>query len=324
MTARLLLAALCLIPALGWADDIRPLYVEIEEVEQFQFTVRVKKPPRIAEANRPRIQLPGHCTPTRQSPIAANSPATTWQCRQDIAGEEISLAYPRYQPANSSVIKVKFTSGESHTRALASGETRWQLPRREEAVSIATQYTRLGMEHIWIGYDHLLFLLCLIWIARSWQRIVLTITGFTLAHSVTLALSALEVVRVAVPPVEASIALSVLFLATEIIRNRRDTLTWRHPIAISSSFGLLHGLGFAAVLKEIGLPQTEVVTGLLFFNVGVEIGQIGFALVVIAVIHITMKLAPAGQAISLRHGLGYAVGCTSALWFIERTSAFLP
>ena len=160
---------------------------------------------------------------------------------------------------------------------------------REEVTTVAVQYTWLGMEHIWIGFDHLLFVLCLIWIAGSLRRILITITGFTLAHSVTLALSALQIVVLPVPPIEAVIALSVLFLATEIARGEggfngakgangaSGALTWRYPIAVSSTFGLLHGLGFAAVLNEIGLPQTELVTGLVFFNVGVEIGQVVFA-----------------------------------------------
>ena len=160
-------------------------------------------------------------------------------------------------------------TGENHTVTLTRGELVWRVPLREEVATVAVQYTWLGMEHIWIGFDHLLFVLCLIWIAGGIRRILVTITGFTLAHSVTLVLAALEVVSLPVPPIEAVIALSVLFLASEIARGKQDNLTWRYPIAVSSSFGLLHGLGFAAVLGEIGLPQTELVTGLVFFNVGV-------------------------------------------------------
>ncbi len=118
-------------------------------------------------------------------------------------------------------------------------------------------------------------------IAGTWRRILITITGFTIAHSITLALSALGLVRVPIPAVEAAIALSIVFLAVEIVRGDKTSLTYRYPIAVSSSFGLLHGFGFAAVLGETGLPQTEIPAALLFFNVGVELGQIAFVLAVV-------------------------------------------
>ena len=151
---------------------------------------------------------------------------------------------------------------------------------------------------------------------------MIAITGFTLAHSVTLALSALDIVRLPVPPTEAVIALSVLFLASEVTEGPRQNLTWRYPIAVSSSFGLLHGLGFAAVLNEIGLPQVEVITGLIFFNVGVEIGQVIFALAVILLLRGTTLIA---GGLALQRGrvlAGYAVGCVAAHWLIDRLAAY--
>ena len=154
-------------------------------------------------------------------------------------------------------------------------------------------YLVFGVEHILSGMDHLLFIACLIFIAGTWRRILVTITGFTIAHSLTLTLSALELIRLPVPPIEATIALSIVFLAREIALDRRDTLTWRYPIAVSAGFGLLHGLGFASALKDIGLPQTEIPAALLAFNVGVEIGQIMFVssmLVVFWLITKSLKL----------------------------------
>jgi hypothetical protein len=103
----------------------------------------------------------------------------------------------------------------------------------------------------------LLFIVCLVLLAGTYKRILIAVTGFTIAHSITLALAALEVIKVSVAPVEATIALSIVFVAMELARNRRHTLTWRYPIAVSSTFGLLHGFGFVSVLTEIGLPQTE-------------------------------------------------------------------
>jgi len=211
---------------------------------------------------------------------------------------------------------------------LGPGEDTWLVPAAQTKSRVARDYTRMGIAHIWAGADHLLFLVCLIWIAGGLRRILVTITGFTLAHSVTLALSALDLVRLPVPPIEAAIALSVMFLATEIAKNNHKTLTWRYPIAVSSSFGLLHGFGFAAVLNDIGLPQTEVVTGLLFFNIGVEIGQILFAGGVVLGLRLIgrythdFRMKPKNQRF-FRRGVAYAVGSFASFWLVQRTMAFL-
>ena len=308
------------------ADDFRPLFVELNELEGFRYTVRVKLPPQIPVTNHPTIEFPDFC---RVQPGTDNIHI----CNQDLGGATLLIAYPGYGVPNSAVVKMSFLTGEEHTITLSSGVHSWRIPMREEVTTVAVQYTWLGMEHIWIGFDHLLFVLCLIWIAGSLRRILITITGFTLAHSVTLALSALQIVVLPVPPIEAVIALSVLFLATEIARGERGfngakgangasgSLTWRYPIAVSSTFGLLHGLGFAAVLNEIGLPQTELVTGLVFFNVGVEIGQVVFALIVVLLLGVLQPwtwFSLHGQT-----AVSYFVGCVAAYWFIERSANFL-
>ena len=124
------------------------------------------------------------------------------------------------------------------------------------------------------------------------------------------------------PPIEAVIALSVLFLASEVTKGPRQNLTWRYPIAVSSSFGLLHGLGFAAVLNDIGLPQVEVITGLIFFNVGVEIGQVIFAMAVILLLRVTTRMAGDHALQRGRVPAGYVVGCIAAFWLIDRLAAY--
>ena len=209
----------------------------------------------------------------------------------------------------------------------------WRVPDKESTASVAKQHLVLGIDHILKGYDHLLFVACLMFIAGTWRRILVTITGFTVAHSITLALAALDVVRVPVPPVEATIALSIVFLATEIARDRRDTLTWRFPIAVSGSFGLLHGFGFASVLGEIGLPQTEVPVALLFFNIGVEVGQVLFvAALIVAIFALNklyiasrMKTSDAGDPTIQRFArpAAYVIGVLAAYWTIERISGFV-
>ncbi len=308
-----LILLLLLLPGLCLADDFRPLYVELNEANHGQYTFRIKLPPGIPASNQPGIQFPGFCNP---QPGRSN----TYTCSEDIAGEVMSIRYPGYAVPNSSVIKMNFLTGESHTITMTGGDLEWQIPEKEEIATVAVQYTWLGIEHIWIGFDHLLFVLCLIWIAGTWRRILITITGFTLAHSITLALAAMEIVRLPVPPIEAVIALSVMFLAVEITRGRRNNLTWNYPVAVSSSFGLLHGLGFAAVLSEIGLPRTELLTGLVCFNIGVEVGQVLFALGVVLVLQMVnqwARFAVVGQT-----AVGYFIGVIATYWFIERTSGF--
>jgi hydrogenase/urease accessory protein HupE len=196
---------------------------------------------------------------------------------------------------------------------------------------VARQYLRLGIRHILTGYDHLLFLVCLLLIAGTGRRIFWTITGFTLAHSLTLVLSTLGWVRVPVAPVEASIALSIVFVAWEILRGDRNSLAFRHPIAISSAFGLLHGFGFASVLSETGLPQTEIPAALLFFNLGVEIGQLLFVVGLILAYQLVRGAASAvglskpalTQRLSrMQKPLIYAVGALASFWMIQRIASF--
>jgi hypothetical protein len=167
----------------------------------------------------------------------------------------------------------------------------------------------------------LLFVMCLLWIAGSMHRVAITITGFTLAHSVTLILSALNLVEVPGPPIEAAISLSILFLAAEIARGKHNSVSWRYPIVVSSVFGLLHGLGFAEALKQIGLPHTELITGLLFFNVGVEIGQLAFVLVAISVQQALARTRIDWPWIVKRIPI-YMIGAMSATWTIRGVLAF--
>lgn len=146
---------------------------------------------------------------------------------------------------------------------------------------------------------------------------ITTITGFTIAHSITLALSALDMVRLPIAAIESAIALSIVFLAIEIVKGPRDTLTWRRPLVVSGSFGLLHGFGFAAVLREIGLPQAGLVQGLFAFNVGIELGQILFAAVLISILAAVRRIPVGGLRVDLAQRLaGYAIGVTSSFWLI--------
>ncbi|MEW6993449.1 HupE/UreJ family protein [Colwelliaceae bacterium MEBiC 14330] len=196
------------------------------------------------------------------------------------------------------------------------------VEKSPSVVDVMYSYTGLGIKHIWLGFDHLLFLICLLFIAKTGKKVVLTVTGFTLAHSLTLSLSALDIIHLAIAPIEVIIALSIMFLASELMKDKRDTLTWRYPGAISLLFGLLHGFGFAAVLKDIGLPQNELLTGLIFFNLGIEIGQITIIVIVLALVGLLKRSPYKVNPLTFTQLSSYAVGSVASFWLIERTANF--
>lgn len=312
------------------ADDSRPLLIEVTETYQDTFRVQLTAPPRVAMFGTPVVVMPEHCLGAAGA--AGEAPRGQgrryYHCVDGLSGQTLEIEFPGARSAAATVIRFSRENGETLTAVLDPDETQWIVPDAQTPMRVVGSYVRFGIAHIWVGYDHLLFLLCLLWIAGRWRRIVATVTGFTLAHSLTLALAALDVVRLPVPVVEAVIALSVLFLAIEVAKGRRANLTWRYPIAVSSSFGLLHGLGFAAVLMEIGLPQTQVVTGLLFFNVGVEIGQLAFAALVLAGLWMLRRFATQWMTAShfddrMQTAMGYSVGCVAAYWLFQRALPLL-
>ena len=331
--AVLVCAAFVAIPAS--AHDARPNYVQITETEANTYSVSWKVPASMPGRTLPYPTLPGGCVAERQPAWQQAGAEYVGQqlfvCDQGLSGRVVGIEFPILNPSLSTLYKIKLANGEEHLRILKPDETEWTVPDAESRFSVATQYTGLGIEHIWIGIDHLLFVACLLFIARTPRHLLITITGFTVAHSITLALSALDFVRIPTPPVEAAIALSVVFMAWEIVKGYDGSLAYRFPVAVSASFGLLHGFGFAAVLRDIGLPQTELPTALLFFNVGVEIGQILFVLALLAAffalrpvlvsllrssrdrdVHWTMLTVPAS----------YVIGSVAMYWLIDRVSGF--
>jgi hydrogenase/urease accessory protein HupE len=214
----------------------------------------------------------------------------------------------------------------THWTALVKPEQPWiEMRERQGMFAVVGAYVLQGLQHILAGFDHLLFVFALMLLVGSGWTLVKTITAFTVAHSITLALATLGVIHVPAPPVEVTIALSILFLAGEIARVSRGqaSLSARAPWIVAFCFGLLHGLGFAGALSEIGLPQGDVPLALLSFNVGVELGQLAFVGAVLALRAALTRLPlPANL---LRHAQPiayYVIGTASAFWFFDRLSEF--
>jgi hydrogenase/urease accessory protein HupE len=314
------------------ADVYRPAYLELKQTSEDTFDLLWKVPARGPDKGLGLyVELPQDTetiTPTRTSFIgSAFIETSTIRRAGGLAGAEIYIK-GLTTISTEVLVRIERVDGSTEVARLTPSSTSFVVTKAPQFWDVAKTYLVFGMQHIWQGIDHLLFVACLILIAGTWRRILITITGFTIAHSITLTLAALEFVRVPVPPVEAMIALSIVFLAREIALDRRDTLTWRYPIAVSSTFGLLHGLGFASALREIGLPQTEIPAALLSFNIGVEIGQVVFVGAVLAVVWI-VKTALHQFASGSVNWLGliekpvaYIVGSITMFWTFERVSFF--
>jgi hydrogenase/urease accessory protein HupE len=316
------------------AHDARPLSVFIVEQEPHIYRIDLRMPPSVDAANRPEISFPEGCMVhsgvVREATDAfAQTAIAACPALQDgIEGQRIGVHYTLYNPSLSTLLRFSPLSGGTRTAVLPPDQSEWQVPPAANWKTVAHDYLLLGIQHIWGGIDHLLFVAGLLLLARTPRRIVTAVTGFTLAHSITLSLSALGIVRLPIPPIEAGIALSILFLAREIARPDNESLARRYPLAISCFFGLLHGFGFAAALREAGLPQNEIAAALLFFNAGVEVGQLVFIAVVFVLMTIAAglvmrKAGTLSPSISSLEGLcGYALGVPAAFWFIARVQMF--
>jgi hydrogenase/urease accessory protein HupE len=219
---------------------------------------------------------------------------------------------------SAAIVKVFWLDGQSRVFTLTGGQPDVKLygsaDDKRGMGEIASAYVVLGVEHILSGFDHLLFVLALLFLVSFNKRLVLTISAFTLAHSLTLALSALGLLTLRSPPVEATIALSIMLVAGEAL-HKEQTLSRRWPAVVAFLFGLVHGLGFAGALADIGLPQNHLFVALLTFNVGVELGQllvVGIAYVLYRAFAARPKLA------AIRVPALYAIGAIAAYWSIGR------
>ncbi|HEY0686368.1 MAG TPA: HupE/UreJ family protein [Steroidobacter sp.] len=224
---------------------------------------------------------------------------------------------------SAAIVKIFWLDGQSRIFTLTAGQPEVHLygsaEDRRGMGEIARAYSILGIEHILGGFDHLMFVLSLLFLVNFNKRLVLTISAFTLAHSLTLALSALGLLTLRSPPVEATIALSIMLVAGEAL-NKEQTLSRRWPALVAFLFGLVHGLGFAGALAEIGLPQKHLFVALLTFNVGVELGQL---LVVVICYGVYRLFAARPQFVAARKPALYAIGGIAAYWSIGRIVSIL-
>jgi hydrogenase/urease accessory protein HupE len=311
------------------ADEIRPALLDIKEQNTGLFAVTWKVPTRGDKALAITSQLPGSLelvgTPTVQKVQGAQIEHATYKSNgESLIGQTITIEGLTAVQTDV-LLLIQLQDATQHSAILRPSSPQFTIPLEASKLQVAGDYWWMGTIHILEGVDHLLFVLALLLIVVGFKQLLTAVTAFTVAHSITLVLATLGVVHMPAAPTEAIIALSILFLATEIVHkhNGQFSQTEKYPWVVAFAFGLFHGLGFAGALSEIGVPQHEVPQALFMFNVGVETGQLLFIAVVLSVIAVLKKLpltAPQGAW----RLLPYSIGSVAAFWTIERVVSFLP
>ena len=324
-----LLAAflLLLCASLGRAHELQPSSMELRQLTSERFEVIWRAPVYYGKPHPAQLQLPESWKAVGESTVR-QLPDSALHCHVvDVPGGAADGAVIHFVGLDSTItdVFVRFVWLDgSETKAIARPSKPWiEVTAHRSAWQVAWDYTVLGVDHILSGFDHLTFVLALLLIVSGARRLLITVTSFTLAHSITLAAATLGVLWVPGPPVEAVIALSILFLASELVKVNRGlpSLTARYPWIVAFSFGLLHGFGFAGALSRVSLPPNEVPLALLMFNVGVELGQLLFIAAVLLLAMGSRKVRSEWPAWA-RQVPAYGIGGIAAFWLIERVAGF--
>jgi hydrogenase/urease accessory protein HupE len=305
------------------AHELRPAYLELRQTGLDTYDVLWKVPARGEDLRLALyVRFPDDCqqtTPRRT--FAGGAYIEHWRVQRlgGLTGGTIRID-GLTSTLTDVLVRVERLNGTTHVARLTPSAPSFVVEASPGRWQAAATYVKLGVEHIMLGVDHLLFVLGLLLIVQGRMLLLKTITAFTVAHSITLAVATLGYASAPLPPLNVTIALSILFLGPEVVRSWRGetSLTIRYPWVVAFSFGLLHGFGFASGLSITGVPQTELPLALLSFNVGVEFGQLGF-------VAIALLLAVSFQVLNVRWPVwilrapGYVVGTCGAYWTIQRT-----
>lgn len=316
------LASLLLAAPAG-AHEVRPAYLQIDQTGPDSYSV-IWRTPLLSGMPLPVVLTFPEGVRTISGPGTQEMPGSTIERRLievpgGLAGKRIDFI--GLQATITDVLIRIAMDGRTTTSMVRPSQPWLAIDAQQGTLAVAAAYTRHGIEHILLGFDHLLFIASLMLIVRDWRVLVKTITAFTLAHSITLALGAFGLVTLPAGPVEAMVALSIVLVCVEAVRLRRGetSLAIEWPWVVAFAFGLLHGFGFAGALVDLGLPQGDIPLALLFFNIGVEIGQLLFIAAILAVGASVRRIfsipRPAPVAIA------YAIGILASFWGVSRLDA---
>lgn len=313
---------LILICAQATAHEIRPAYLQITEKSSHEWSVFWKQPTMGEYSLRLKPVLGNWLVDSvGLTYFSENYLTRRWEVHagtDSLNGQKITI-----EGLNATMtdvlVEVHFMNGETITRLLKPVAPDFIILRSQHGSAPIAAYLQLGITHILFGVDHLLFVLGLLLLVNGTRRLIKTITAFTIAHSITLALATLHLVNVQQSAAEATIALSIVFLALELVRHYqgRDGLTYQYPWVVAFVFGLLHGFGFAGALNEVGLPAASIPMALFLFNAGVEIGQLLFVFVALGLIWLLKKWGPVFPAWT-RYLTPYFIGGLAAFWLVQR------
>ena len=322
---RLVLTIIALAGALpAQADELRPGYLELTQQTQSEWKLVWKAPILGGLATRAEPLLPDFCqlkleTPRLSGPAVVATGKVS--CSKPLEGATVGLK--GMEPGSTdALLRVAPLGRPVQTERLIPDNSSYTVSTVPDGWQVARTYFVIGVEHILAGFDHLLFVIALVLLLQRGRPVVAAATAFTLAHSLTLAGTTLGLFGLPQAPVEATIALSIVFLAVEIVKASPGELrlSERLPWVVAFLFGLLHGFGFAGALREIGLPETDVPVALLTFNLGVEAGQLVIIAATLAVLGALARFAPTARRPAVIAST-YAIGAVASFWFIERSWA---
>ncbi|TJY55547.1 HupE/UreJ family protein [Sinimarinibacterium sp. CAU 1509] len=314
------------------AHPLSPALLQLKQTAPTQYSVDWRVSPQAATRTPLAPVFPADCAAVSAKPDVLDSGLLIqrWnlRCQSALAGRPLRIDGLARSPINV-ILRLQRLQGGEVQALLDADQDTFMVPENvlsSAAGGVFAAYLQMGIEHLLSGLDHVLFVLGLLLLARRGRVLLLTITAFTLGHSLTLALAVLGVVRVNAALTELLIALSIVWLALEVVRNRTVGSGWaaRRPWALAGGFGLLHGLGFAGALAQIGVPADAIPLSLLGFNLGIELGQLGLVAVVLITARLWRALASAWPSVPALRGLsGYLMGSVAACWVYERLAVFV-
>lgn len=311
-----------LLAAAAHAHEVRPAYLDMRETDSDAFAVVWKVPAQGEMRLGLHARLPAACAEKSEAVRSIEQGAyfERWNvtCAGGLKGGEISIDGLK-STLTEALVRIEYATGDIEVARLLPDRPRFVAAGTQTSIEVARTYFLFGVDHILSGFDHLLFVLALILLIRNRWMLLKTITAFTIAHSITLAGASLGYFSLPQRPVEATIALSIAFVARELAKTKpgERRLSESYPWLVAFAFGLLHGFGFAGALKETGLPQSDVPLSLLTFNLGVEAGQLIFVAAILVLFRIGAALVALPPAPTRRLG-AYVIGTASMLWLVPR------
>jgi hydrogenase/urease accessory protein HupE len=310
-------------PPLAHAHEARPAYLEVKETAPNRFDVLWRIPVLSGMRLPVALQMPAGMRNVEEPTVQDLGDSLLERRKVDAGSDGLAgkrIGFPGLQLTITDVlVRVELADGRTWTTVARPSQPWFEVAQARGTAATAWTFAIQGIEHILLGVDHLLFVLGLLFIVRTPWMLVKTITAFTVAHSITLAIATLGYASVPGPPLNAAIALSILFLGPEIVRAWRgqSSFTIRHPWVVAFAFGLLHGFGFASGLTAIGLPKNDIPLALLMFNVGVELGQLAFVALIL-LLHRAFEYLEMHWPRALKLVPAYVVGTLGAFWTIQR------